>query len=509
LKRKKRSLEYFLKKKPNEADSVYFYGDYSMTPISTFIKRLRKFNITRIQQAKYGLAVSIAILCIILYIVYSVNRRNNELAQDVAYSASVIATLEKINATISARESAQRGYVITSFSGFTESFAESEENLDAQLKMLKDLVGSSGVQWHNMNELVVLLDEQHKWLTDNMTNQNLSRLLMGKMLMTRVLNKIQIMRDVEDVQMGRKIYKLREWSNSSAIVIIISVVSSAIMIVIAYLILINEYVFKLKAEQQLLISQSLLKEKIEMLDVSNKELEQFAYIASHDLQEPLRKILTFSERIHEKFAAISNPDLEEYLDRISAAASRMRVLIDDLLTYSKTSRSDIHKEPVRLDPVFNIIKDNCEVIIQNRNVTFWQPQPLPEIMGDKTQMVQLFQNLISNAIKFTEADVSPRIEILCSMVKNNELIKEVTAPLYQEYYKIVIKDNGIGFEEKNAKQIFTIFQRLHGRSEYEGTGIGLSICKKIVENHQGYVRAQSQPGKGSSFMIYLPRTGTN
>jgi signal transduction histidine kinase len=130
-------------------------------------------------------------------------------------------------------------------------------------------------------------------------------------------------------------------------------------------------------------------------------------------------------------------------------------------------------------------------------------------MGDKTQMVQLFQNLISNAIKFTEADVSPRIEILCSMVKNNELIKEVTAPLYQEYYKIVIKDNGIGFEEKNAKQIFTIFQRLHGRSEYEGTGIGLSICKKIVENHQGYVRAQSQPGKGSSFMIYLPRTGTN
>jgi light-regulated signal transduction histidine kinase (bacteriophytochrome) len=287
-------------------------------------------------------------------------------------------------------------------------------------------------------------------------------------------------------------------------VIIISVLSAAIMIVIAYLILINEYAFKVKVEQQLLSSQRLLREKIEMLDESNKELEQFAYIASHDLQEPLRKILTFNERITQKFSGTSSPDLQDYLDRISNAASRMRALIDDLLTYSKASKSELQKSRIGLDQIFSIIKDNCEVIIQNRNVQFVQ-QALPEVMGDKTQMVQLFQNLVTNAIKFTKDDITPRIEISGSLVKKDELMNEVAIPLYNEYHKIEIRDNGIGFDEKDTKRIFTIFQRLHGRSEYEGTGIGLSICKKIVENHHGYIRAQSQPGKGSRFIVYLPK----
>jgi signal transduction histidine kinase len=475
-----------------------------MSILGTFVRGNKLFNITRIQQAKYGLAISISILCIILYVVYSVNKRNNELAQEVTHSASIIAALEKINAKMNELESAQRGYVISSYSGFKESFAEAEKKLSEEVARLKVLVSGYSVQEENMNELESLIQQQRGWLVSNIENRYTGRLLMGKMLMTRVLLKIQVMRDIEDVRMSKKTERLRNWSNSSTIVIIISVLGAAILIVIAYLILMNEYSLKLKAEQQLLDSEYMLKEKVGMLDETNKELEQFAYIASHDLQEPLRKILTFNERITQKFAAEATPELKDYLDRISNAATRMRVLIDDLLTYSKASKSDIQKGRVNLDQVFNIIKDNCEVIIQNRNANFIHDNPLPEITGDKTQMVQLFQNLITNAIKFTKDGVVPQIEISSERVNKSELMGEVVIPQNGSYHKIIIRDNGIGFNETDSKRIFTIFQRLHGRSEYEGTGIGLSICKKIVENHHGYIRAQSEPGRGSRFTVYLP-----
>jgi len=475
-----------------------------MSILSTFVQNNKLFNITRMQQAKYGLVISISILCVILYVVYSVNKRNNELAQEVTHSASIIASLEKIDAKMNELESAQRGYAITAYNGFKESFAEAERKLLQEVARLRVLVSGYSVQEENMKELEALILQQRGWFSSNMNNHYTGRLLMGKMLMSRVSLKIQVMRDIEDARMSKKTDRLHNWSNSSTIVIIISVLGAAILIVIAYLILFNEYSSKLKAEQQLLSSERQLKEKVGMLDETNKELEQFAYIASHDLQEPLRKILTFNERITQKFASTATPELKDYLDRISNSASRMRVLIDDLLTYSKASKSDIQKGRVNLDQVFNIIKDNCEVIIQNRNVNFIHTTRLPEIIGDKTQMVQLFQNLVTNAIKFTREDTVPRIEISSEPVSRNELMNEVVIPQDMNYNKIVIKDNGIGFNEADTKRIFTIFQRLHGRSEYEGTGIGLSICKKIVENHHGYIRAQSIPGKGSRFIVYLP-----
>ncbi|MDP1727306.1 MAG: ATP-binding protein, partial [Bacteroidota bacterium] len=222
-------------------------------------------------------------------------------------------------------------------------------------------------------------------------------------------------------------------------------------------------------------------------------------------QEPLRKILTFNEIISQKFASVTTPDMKNYLQRISGAADRMRVLIDDLLSYSKAMKGGIEMENVNLEKVITICKDNCEVIIQKRKVIFIQHGTLPEIYGDETQIIQLFQNLISNAIKFTKEEIQPVIEIGCTLLNSELLNDELMNPLYSEYYKITIKDNGIGFNEKDLKKIFVIFQRLHGRSEFEGTGIGLSICKKIVENHHGYISAISEEDKGSSFLVYLPK----
>ncbi|MBC7383786.1 MAG: CHASE3 domain-containing protein [Bacteroidia bacterium] len=466
---------------------------------------MKMYRISKIQQARYGLTVSILILCVILYIVFSVNRRHNDQSQLVTHSVQVTANLERIYAKINELESSQRGYIITQHESFKDSFATIENSLVKELIKLKLLLADNTKQIKNAHELDSLISNQSLWLKENINTLNKIRQLMGSVSMMKVVLKIGAMKEIEETQMNKEISLLNEWSNWSAFVIIISVIVVAFLILIAYLILIREYAIKLNVEKELLSYQEQLNEKIVKLDISNRELEQFAHIASHDLQEPLRKIITFSEIINQKFEAIATPEVRNYLDRISNAANRMRVLIEDLLTYSKAGRSDIEKVLVSLENILYISKDNCEMIIQKRNVQFVQNTLLPDVQGDKFQLVQLFQNLISNAIKFTTPDVTPVLQISCTIAGKDELATEITAPLFNKYFKIIIKDNGIGFSEKDYKKIFIIFQRLNGRSEYEGTGIGLSICKKIVENHQGYIQAISQPGIGSSFIIYLPR----
>ncbi|MDP1728387.1 MAG: CHASE3 domain-containing protein, partial [Bacteroidota bacterium] len=424
----------------------------------------------KIQKARYGLIVSLSILCINLYIVFTVNRKNNEQARMAMHSAQVIANLERIYARINELESTQRGYIITHDRSFLNSFNDVRLKLKEEMLKLKLLEMNNQKQLKKINELTQLINEQGNWLQLNAVNNHSGRLLMGTGLMLKVLLKIGNIREIEEVKMKKEIFMLRQWSNWSTLVIIISVMIAAVLTLIAYLILINEYITKLKVEQELLRYQRQLNEKIEKLDLSNSNLEQFAYVASHDLQEPLRKILTFNEIISQKFASVTTPDLKNYLQRISGAADRMRVLIDDLLSYSKAMKGGIEMEKVNLEKVINICKDNCEVIIQNRKVIFIQHGTLPEIYGDETQIIQLFQNLISNAIKFTKEEVQPVIEIGCTLLNSELLDDELMNPLYSEYYKITIKDNGIGFNEKDLKKIFVIFQRLHGRSEFEGTG---------------------------------------
>ncbi len=459
----------------------------------------------KIQKARYGLIVSLSILCIILYIVFTVNRKNNEQARLAMHSAQVIANLERIYARINELESTQRGYIITHDRSFLNSFNEVKLILKEEMLKLKILEMNNQKQLKKINELTQLINKQCNWLQINTVNNHSGGLLMGTGLMLKVLLKIGNIREIEEAKMKKEIFMLRQWSNWSTLVIIVSITIAAILTIIAYLILIKEYVTKLKVEQELLRYQRQLNEKIEKLDMSNSNLEQFAYVASHDLQEPLRKILTFNEIISQKFSSETTPEMKSYLQRISGAADRMRVLIDDLLTYSKTMKSGIELAPVNLEKVINICKDNCEVIIQNRKVIFIQHGPLPEIYGDETQIIQLFQNIISNAIKFTREEIQPVIEISCTLLNSELLDDALINPMYSEYYKITIKDNGIGFNEKDLKKIFVIFQRLHGRSEFEGAGIGLSICKKIVENHHGYITAISEEEKGSSFIVYLPK----
>jgi len=250
-------------------------------------------------------------------------------------------------------------------------------------------------------------------------------------------------------------------------------------------------------------AQVQLEEKVTELNRSNQDLEQFAYVASHDLQEPLRKIQAFGDKLKDKYLAHLPPEALDYLERMRNAAERMRALINDLLTFSRATRD--HKNFIATD-LAELINGTIRELDFSIGISRAAIRVTVDLDADAipSQLQQLFQNLIANALKFTHAEIPPEIEITGYAKYGHELSIAEARP-NQLYSVIEIKDNGIGFEEEEAKKIFDIFHRLHSRNEYSGTGIGLAICKKIVENHSGFILANSEPGNGTVFTVILPK----
>jgi PAS domain S-box-containing protein len=233
---------------------------------------------------------------------------------------------------------------------------------------------------------------------------------------------------------------------------------------------------------------------------SNQELQDFAYIASHDLQEPLRKIQSFGNLLlEEEFKNISK-DGQSYLNRMLNAATRMRVLIDDLLSYSRVTSKALPFQRVELIDIANNVVTDLEAHIKEANGKV-NIKKLPTIDADPLQMRQLFQNIISNGLKFHRNNIPPSITVSSKL----NIISDTIAPA-ADYINIYFEDNGIGINKKYVNRIFTIFERLHGRQEYEGTGIGLAIVKKIVNRHKGSIKVSSKEGAGTTFIVTLPIT---
>ncbi|MEZ5843067.1 MAG: PAS-domain containing protein [Hyphomicrobiaceae bacterium] len=236
------------------------------------------------------------------------------------------------------------------------------------------------------------------------------------------------------------------------------------------------------------------------LERSNRELEEFAYVASHDLQEPLRKIEAFGDRLRTRFSSQLPEDGQMFIERMQHAAGRMRRLISDLLGYSRVTTKANPFRAVDLNKVLADVLGDLQIRIDESKATI-KTAPMPTIQADATQMGQLIQNMLSNALKFVKPDVPPVIEVTATI---EDGLDQNSMP-HRECV-IRIADNGIGFENKYKDQIFKIFQRLHGRLEYEGTGVGLATCRKIVERHNGIIDCDGRPGEGATFIIRLPMT---
>lgn len=255
------------------------------------------------------------------------------------------------------------------------------------------------------------------------------------------------------------------------------------------------------SQRQLQETNSRLEQINQMLEERNHDLQQFASVASHDLQEPLRKIQMFSNAIQYNFESALPQAGKNYLDKIIRSAERMRILIVDVLNYSRLSASESKLTPIDLNEVVNGLLEDYELLIEEKKATI-QVGQLPVIEANRGQIYQALQNLLSNALKFSSAEKQPVVQFNAYHIKEKSFNSEPQEK--GAYCLLTIADNGIGFEQKYAAQIFSLFERLYPKDTYEGTGIGLAITKKIIDDHNGLIAVSSSPGNGAVFQIILP-----
>jgi light-regulated signal transduction histidine kinase (bacteriophytochrome) len=265
----------------------------------------------------------------------------------------------------------------------------------------------------------------------------------------------------------------------------------------------NIRIARSRSEHARLLEQEVKRQTAALRDInlsllqSNEDLQQFAHVASHDLKEPVRKIRTFSNRLLEEFGAILPPKARLFLSKIEQSTQRMVMMIDGVLAYSTLNGSEQMIEPIDLNAIIGYVEGDLELTIEEKKATILY-EALPQLDGAPVLIYQLFYNLINNSLKFARSDAPPVIEVLANILHGP------TEEQDGEIVELVIRDNGIGFGQEHADRIFNTFARLHTRDRYEGTGLGLALCRKIVERHRGSISAAGERGRGATFTIRLP-----
>ncbi|UZD23132.1 CHASE3 domain-containing protein [Algoriphagus halophytocola] len=464
-------------------------------------------------------AKTYSVLTLILIVVgsgvsYWTSGRIEYYTHALMHTENVLQRTDELYASILERETSIRGYVITHDEEFLTNYQQSNIDSEMLLVQLQELTMDNAQQQNNIEELRGLINLRIRTFESTIAYLETHGDLEGFLDPGRVSGALDAYRMTKEVilrinEIENKLFLERNQSlinNINALPFIVGLISlfSIIMGFITFFSIHKYNRAQQAANLEIKAFQEKLRDQIQLLDESNKELEQFAYVASHDLQEPLRKITAFSDLLNEQYQEQLVGDGKLYLNRITAAAVRMRNLITDLLEYSRAGRDkDEEIKEVKLKKVVKDILDDIEIAIKEKSATI-SFSKLPKVMGLETEYRQVFQNLISNALKFSKPNEAPVISI-SSEIAPAALVKKLPSlDPRVSYHLIKVSDNGIGFEPGYADRIFSIFQRLHGKNEYEGTGIGLSITRKIIDKRDGIIYAESSPGEGSTFHILLP-----
>jgi len=447
------------------------------------------------------------------------NQKQKEATEWISHTYKVKLNIEKCFGLVLEAESSQRGFLLSHDSSYLSNIAHAESLLKTSLVQLDSLVSDNNNQLINfsnfktlisarISRLHIVLDSLQKL---NSTPAHIST-SPGKMIMDSIHKEVRVMQAVEDNLLGRRNF-IKDTQGKRVIIIIL------LFSIIAFAILMWSF-FRIRKESSLrqraqldanvlenLVGErtleikkinNLLKDQNEILERKNLELIRFTNIASHDLKEPLRKIQMFTNLIDQSPGQLTGKT-QEYFSKINQQSNRMQVLIESVLRYAQTDDNQFGFQMTNLNDVVAFALDSLSEKIKEKSATI-RIQELPTIFANPNQMEQLFINLIDNGLKYSQKEISPILEINISTI--NEPGDLNNAPGYSR--KIDFCDNGIGFDETYSKKIFEIFQRLHSREEYTGTGIGLAICKKIVENHRGTITAKSVLGSGSVFSVTLP-----
>jgi signal transduction histidine kinase len=453
------------------------------------------------------MTISLLTLILFLWLAYQRSLETKMRTDAVEHTYQVRLTTKDLLEAILNIETGARGYSMTHDKSYLLPFTEGNSKIKGLYKSLKVLVKDNAVQLKRLDSLDRFMDMKLKLIKTNIEIIESG----GKADMTLVQAGKQAMDEVrgittrflileEQFQIEREQNQLEADRNLKIYSMIFSGLA-LLFLLLFFRILYQE--LKRRFEVQLMLEQNITE-----LKRANIELEQFSNIASHDLQEPLRKIRTFGERLLRKHADNLDEDGKFNITRINDAALRMQTLIQDLLAFSHTTNVNERKyEAVNLNKVLYAITEELALMILDKKAQINViPAVLPNLIAIPFQIHQLFSNLISNAIKYSQEGVSPIITITHEVVMGTDIEHIEGILIDNNYYHFMVIDNGIGFESMYAEKIFIIFQRLHTRNEYDGTGIGLAICRRIVANHKGFISAESQHGEGSTFHIYLPKT---
>ncbi|NOU50609.1 GHKL domain-containing protein [Pseudoalteromonas sp. JBTF-M23] len=433
-------------------------------------------------------------------------------------AGEVMLAIDSMNISMLNAESGQRGYLLSKEHDFLARYNNNITQFKSTVERLQQVRSQSSTQQKRIENFAKLAQIKLHSLTASIELATSS----DESQSERILQDVQLsqgnMRDLYRViieeetlireELLQRLDKARTQARNNVVWFTVLSIPMCIFI----LVLLAKHLKNQKlAKQQLEAYNQTLEQKVkerthalevytEELNRSNRELEDFAFVASHDLQEPLRKIRAFADRLTNSCGEQLGDKGRDYLNRMNSAAVRMSTLISDLLELSRVTTRGKPFEEVNLNILIQKVTEDLEIAIEESQSTI-VVHPLPVVVADASQLSQLFSNLISNAVKFRHAQRALIIEVTCESTSAPD---HITLNNQGDWFKITVSDNGIGFATEYAEKIFTPFQRLHTRKEYAGTGIGLAVCRRIVERHGGQINATSQPDGGATFTILLP-----
>jgi signal transduction histidine kinase len=451
---------------------------------------------------------TVAILFVIALLAFRNLRGLIEYGEEVEQTQRLLNQAEELLSNLKDAETGQRGFIITKDGMFIHPYNRSHKSIESGFQEAHRLVDSASPQAVLIDSLEKIFQRRKSIMEDALglspnvilTNDSLRYLMVkGHLTMDSARTLVDTLKRRERASLKERLYEKGRVGRAAPYYFGVISVLAIGLFAVSFFFVIKQLVQRWNYEAE-------LERKVKELERSNNELETFAYVASHDLQEPLRKLRTFTDRLRTKYKEELSEDTAFLVSRVHEAATRMQSLIDDLLAFSRLVRPNAKDNfgPVDLNDAVSLGLDEFSELTREKKAEVRILQPLPVIYGSHTQMVQLFSNLLSNSLKFSKPGQPPLITLSAEFIRGDRIAHVGNTDRQRVFHKILFSDNGIGFDEGFKEKIFVIFQRLHDRSAYGGSGIGLSMCKKIVDLHNGYIDVTSQPEQGTTFIIYLP-----
>jgi signal transduction histidine kinase len=438
--------------------------------------------------------LSLVITLFLSYLLYESYIRSNAQNRRIEHAYKVVLQTSALEKFIKEAETGQRGYLLTKDSNFLKPYLDIRNGIKPGYDSLKRLTSDNIHQQQLLNKAGLLMNKLIDHFQHSVYLKSSGSLLETKGYMDELR---KVFKEIEQDEMDLvKRFSVNAYETTMPRYFFAVFLFAAVVIFISFLIILKEYTQRVRYQKQ-------LEQKVLEVNAYNVELEQIAFATSHDLQEPLRRIRTFSDRLLWKYRDQLNDDGQMILSRIDYSARRMQGLIEDLMNFVNLVRGGEQLGVVDANKLMNSVVEYLKQEIEIKRATIHIGQ-LPEITGFEKQLFLMFKALIDNAIKFSKPGVPPVVTIQCVQTTGEELVPVDKKLAKKQFIRISVQDNGIGFSNEFSQKIFLIFQRLHTGTEYEGKGIGLAIVERVMTNHNGYVLASAQVDKGALFNLYFP-----